>query len=92
MPQSLVDKIERSSKFNQGYATLEYLSAAIVDMDLHTRPEGVDDMAAFEQRGARARSAACRARSPCGIGFRISIICSATTCTPPATTAISGRT
>jgi len=49
MPQSLVDKIERSSKFNQGYSTLEYLSAAIVDMDLHTRPDGVEDMAAFER-------------------------------------------
>jgi peptidyl-dipeptidase Dcp len=49
MPQPLVDKIERSSKFNQGYATLEYLSAAIVDMDLHTRPNGVEDMAAFER-------------------------------------------
>jgi peptidyl-dipeptidase Dcp len=54
MPQSLVDKIERARKFNQGYATLEYLSAAIVDMDLHTRPDGVDDIAAFE-RDALAR-------------------------------------
>jgi peptidyl-dipeptidase Dcp len=49
MPQPLVDKIERSGKFNQGYATLEYLAAAIVDMDLHTRPEGVGDMAEFEK-------------------------------------------
>jgi peptidyl-dipeptidase Dcp len=49
IPQALVDKIERSSKFSQGYATLEYLSAAIVDMDLHTRPEGVEDIATFEQ-------------------------------------------
>ena len=49
MPQPLVDKIERSGKFNQGYATLEYLAAAIVDMDLHTRPEGVADMATFEK-------------------------------------------
>jgi peptidyl-dipeptidase Dcp len=49
MPQSLVDRIERSSRFNQGYATLEYLSAALVDMDLHTRPHGVDDIAAFER-------------------------------------------
>jgi len=52
--QALVDKIERARKFNQGYATLEYLSAAIVDMDLHTRPDGVDDIAAFE-RDALAR-------------------------------------
>ena len=49
MPQSLVDKIERAGKFNQGLATLEYLSAAIVDMDLHMRPDGVDDISTFEQ-------------------------------------------
>ena len=49
MPQSLVDKIVRSQKFNQGYRTVEFLSAAILDMDLHTRPNGVNDMAAFER-------------------------------------------
>jgi peptidyl-dipeptidase Dcp len=48
MPQALVDKIEQSSKFHQGFATLEYLAAAIIDMDLHTRPEGVSDISAFE--------------------------------------------
>ncbi len=69
MPQSLVDKIERSSKFNQGYATLEYLSAAIVDMDLHTRADGVEDMAAFERDalariGGMPREVAMRHRLP----------------------------
>jgi peptidyl-dipeptidase Dcp len=69
MPQSLVDKIERSSKFNQGYGTLEYLSAAIVDMDLHTRPEGVGDIAAFEREalarvGGMPREVAMRHRLP----------------------------
>ncbi|HKY22508.1 MAG TPA: M3 family metallopeptidase [Vicinamibacterales bacterium] len=54
IPQSLVDRIEQSAKFNQGYTTVEYLAAAIVDLDLHMRPEGVDDMAAFE-REALAR-------------------------------------
>jgi len=49
MPQALVDKITRSSKFNQGYATVEYLSAAIVDMELHTRPDGVIDPETFER-------------------------------------------
>ena len=43
MPQALVDKIKASSKFNQGFATVEYLAAAIVDMELHTRPDGVID-------------------------------------------------
>ena len=54
MPQSLVDKVERSRKFNQGYATVEYLAAAILDMDLHTRPDGVFEPASFE-REALAR-------------------------------------
>jgi peptidyl-dipeptidase Dcp len=35
MPQALVDKIVASEKFNTGYATVEYLSAALVDMELH---------------------------------------------------------
>jgi len=49
MPQALVDKITRSSKFNQGYATVEYLSSAIVDMELHTRPDGVIDPETIER-------------------------------------------
>jgi peptidyl-dipeptidase Dcp len=32
MPQALVDKIKKSHTFNQGYATTEYLAAALLDM------------------------------------------------------------
>ena len=49
MPQALVDKVEASSKFNAGYTTVEYLSAAIVDMELHTLPSGAVDADAFER-------------------------------------------
>src|SRR6267378_3978071 len=35
IPVALVEKIERSKTFNQGFATVEYLSAALVDMKLH---------------------------------------------------------
>jgi peptidyl-dipeptidase Dcp len=49
MPQALVDRIEASEKFNQGYETVSYLSAALVDMALHTRPDGRIDVAAFER-------------------------------------------
>jgi peptidyl-dipeptidase Dcp len=48
IPQALVDKIERAKTFNQGFATVEYLSSALVDMKLHTRPDGVVDPNAFE--------------------------------------------
>lgn len=36
MPASLLKKIEEASKFNQGFATTEYLASALVDMKLHT--------------------------------------------------------
>ncbi len=49
MPQSLVKKVDASSKFNQGYATVEYLSSAIVDMELHTKADGVVEADAFER-------------------------------------------
>lgn len=49
MPQALVDKIQASSTFNQGYATVSYLSSAIVDMDLHTQAVPPTDIDAFEK-------------------------------------------
>jgi peptidyl-dipeptidase Dcp len=48
MPASLIQKIEKASTFNQGFATAEYLSSAIVDMMLHMDPNGVVDPNAFE--------------------------------------------
>lgn len=49
IPQALVDKIEASSKFNEGFSTVEYLSSAIVDMKLHFRDTPVSDVDAFER-------------------------------------------
>jgi peptidyl-dipeptidase Dcp len=49
MPQALVDRIQQASTFNQGFATVEYLSSALVDMQLHLRPDGVVDPDAFER-------------------------------------------
>jgi peptidyl-dipeptidase Dcp len=49
MPAALIEKIEKASTFNQGFATAEYLSSAIVDMMLHMDPNGVIDADAFER-------------------------------------------
>ncbi len=49
IPKALVDKIEASGTFNQGFATVEYLSSAILDMKLHNRTDPVADAAAFEK-------------------------------------------
>lgn len=54
MPAALVEKIEKSQTFNQGYATVSYLSSAIVDMKLHTLPGGVVDPDAFERETLKA--------------------------------------
>jgi len=51
MPQSLMDKIVKAGTFNQGFATTEYLAAALLDMDWHTMTEAKEvDTAAFEKR------------------------------------------
>ena len=39
IPQDLVDKIEKSGHFNQGFATVEYLAASYLDMDWHVLEE-----------------------------------------------------
>src|SRR5918996_324589 len=49
IPQDLVDKIKRSATFNQGFATVEYLSAALVDMKLHLAGDTRIDPDAFER-------------------------------------------
>ena len=54
MPQALVDKIEKSSTFNQGFDTVEYLACAIVDMQLHDREVPVSDIDAYEKEALAA--------------------------------------
>ena len=49
IPQALVDKINKSATFNQGFATVEYLSAALVDMKLHLAGDKKIDPDAFER-------------------------------------------
>ena len=36
IPQELIDKITASEHFNQGFVTVEYMSACYLDMDVHT--------------------------------------------------------
>ncbi len=49
MPEELLEKIERAKTFNQGFATVEYLVSALVDMKLHTSTESSIDPATFER-------------------------------------------
>jgi peptidyl-dipeptidase Dcp len=50
MPKELIDRLIAARTFNQGYATIEYTSSALVDMAFHSleSAEGIDPVA-FEQ-------------------------------------------
>jgi peptidyl-dipeptidase Dcp len=50
IPQELVDKINRTRTFNQGFATVEYLAAAILDMKLHLLGDQKIDARQFEKK------------------------------------------
>src|SRR6056297_254249 len=49
MPQELLEKIERAETFNEGFATVEYLASALVDMKLHLAGRQPIDPDRFEQ-------------------------------------------
>jgi peptidyl-dipeptidase Dcp len=48
----MIDKIVSAGTFNQGFATTEYLAAALLDLDYHTITEAtaVENMVAFERQ------------------------------------------
>ncbi len=49
IPDNLVEKIKNSALFNQGFETIEYLAASILDMDYHGITESRDiDVLKFE--------------------------------------------
>ena len=49
IPMPLVAKIKQASTFNQGFATVEYLASALVDMKLHLAGEQPIDVSDFER-------------------------------------------
>jgi peptidyl-dipeptidase Dcp len=57
MPKELLDKVQASSKFNQGFATSEYLAAALLDQRWHQmkadQVPGADGVMAFEAKALK---------------------------------------
>jgi peptidyl-dipeptidase Dcp len=51
MPDALLEKVTEARKFDQGFQTVEYVAAAIVDLDLHeaAHPEREIDVEAAER-------------------------------------------
>ena len=60
MPEDSAAAADGGANFNQGFATVEYIASALVDLDLHLLPTRRElDINAFERTGAR-RASACR--------------------------------
>jgi peptidyl-dipeptidase Dcp len=50
MPKALLDRLLATRTYGQGFATVEYTACALVDLDLHARPEGSAlDVTEFER-------------------------------------------
>ena len=58
MPKALFDKVLAATRFNEGFETLEYLEAAMLDQSWHQIPAekapGAADVAAFEAAALKA--------------------------------------
>jgi peptidyl-dipeptidase Dcp len=51
MPDQLIGKIQKSGLFNQGFETVEYLAASLLDLDFHTLPDSLTmGVEAFEKQ------------------------------------------
>ena len=48
IPMELVEKIQESDKYGQGFATVEYIAASLSDMDLHVLTEVPADLNVME--------------------------------------------
>lgn len=49
IPDALIKKMQESATFDQGFATVEYLAAAYLDLDYHTRTEKLNkDVLVYE--------------------------------------------
>jgi peptidyl-dipeptidase Dcp len=68
MPQELLDKVLATQKFNQGYATTEYLAASLLDQSWHQlKPEEVPDadgLLAFEAQALQDAGVALKMVPP----------------------------
>ena len=69
MPEAMVRKLLAAQRFNQGFSTVEYTAAALVDLGLHERADRADiDVVAFEkeelERLGMPRAIAVRHRVP----------------------------
>ena len=57
IPLELVEKLQQSARYGQGFATVEYVAASLSDMDLHVLTEVPEDLnvMTFEEQALKQR-------------------------------------
>ena len=51
LPDDLLKRFIAARKFNQGFATVEFVSSALIDLEFHTQPaSAISDVRAFERQ------------------------------------------
>jgi peptidyl-dipeptidase Dcp len=51
LPDDLLQRFIAARKFNQGFATVEFVSSALIDLEFHTQPaSAITDVRAFEKQ------------------------------------------
>ncbi|WP_343105851.1 M3 family metallopeptidase [Flavobacterium lindanitolerans] len=54
IPDALIQKLQKSGTFDQGFATVEYLAASFLDMDYHTQTAAIQlDANSFEKNSMK---------------------------------------
>ena len=90
LPDDLLARFLAARKFNQGFATVEFVSSALIDLEFHTQPAAASRDVARSRRRSWKRSA-CPRKSRCGTGPRSSATSSPAITMRPAITATCGR-
>ena len=90
IPQELVDKIKKAATFNQGFATVEYLASALIDMKIHLADGG--RLIRTLLSGRPLKKWACRLNSRCATEHHNLCTFSVATVIQQGITVTSGRT
>ena len=91
LPDDLLQRFLAARKFNQGFATVEFVSSALIDLEFHTQPAAASRDVAARSRRPNWKRSACPRKSRCGTGPRSSATSSPAIIMRPAITATCGR-
>ncbi len=91
MPDELMQRLLAARTFNQGFATVEYVASRAGRSRLPSAGRAPRTSTSTPSRRRRWRASACRPRSSCATGRRISRTCSPAAATPRPITATCGR-